>query len=138
MGHRAGYYHRHRRGADRHDGKCRERGRGWSCTLGTLTCTSTAAIVAGAVGSPITLTATINSGVTAGTALTNGVAVSGGGETNTANYTASNLLTVVAPTQTITFDAIPNQILGGFAVPGGSEVEFRVGSELCVNDDHCL
>jgi uncharacterized repeat protein (TIGR01451 family) len=79
-------------------------GAGWTCTLVPLACTSNGAFVsipAGSTGTqPLTLVATINAGVTAGTVLTNTATVGGGGEVNLANDTATDPLTVGNPTST--------------------------------------
>jgi hypothetical protein len=67
-------------------------GTGWGCTLATLTCTRSDALAAG--GSyPLTLTVTVAGNAAA--SVTNGVTVSGGGESNTANDTAADLTTIV-------------------------------------------
>jgi len=70
-------------------------GTGWICTLGTLTCTRTDALARG--GSYPAITLVVNVAVDAPTFLVNNVTVSGGGETNTANDTASDPTTVVVP-----------------------------------------
>ena len=63
-------------------------GTGWNCTLGTLACTRTDALAAGAKYPAITLT--VNVAPDAPASVTNTATVSGGGETNTANDTASD------------------------------------------------
>src|SRR5688572_3817775 len=67
-------------------------GTGWTCVLGTLTCTRSDALAAGASYPVITLT--INVANNAASSVTNSVAVSGGGETNTSNNTASDVTTI--------------------------------------------
>jgi uncharacterized repeat protein (TIGR01451 family)/CSLREA domain-containing protein len=67
-------------------------GADWSCAQATLTCTSTKVVAAGASFGPVTLTVDVDA--SAGSPLTNSVSVSGGGEQNTANNTASDLTTV--------------------------------------------
>ena len=74
-------------------------GTGWSCTLGTLTCTRSDAL--GAAASYPNITVTVNISNSAGTPLTNTAVISGGGETNTTNDTASDL-TAVGPTPDMT------------------------------------
>ncbi len=69
-------------------------GAGWSCTLATLTCTSTDVVPPAASFPPVTLTVNVAPGAT-GT-LVNSVTVSGGGETNGANSSASDPATVVS------------------------------------------
>lgn len=67
-------------------------GSGWSCTLATLTCTRSDALAAGSSYPPITLTVNVASNAPA--SVTNTATVSGGGETNTANNTASDPTTI--------------------------------------------
>src|SRR5206468_11694263 len=67
-------------------------GAGWSCTLGTLTCTSSDALPAGASYPAITLT--VNVARTAPATVTNMAAVSAGGERNTANNTAMDVTAI--------------------------------------------
>ena len=74
-------------------------GTGWTCTITApanlvTTCTRSDPVAAGASYPPITLT--VNVGSTAATPLTNSVTVSGGGETNTANNTATDATTIAA------------------------------------------
>ena len=64
----------------------------WVCVLGTLTCTRSDALAAGASYSPITLTVTVANNAPA--SVTNTANVSGGGETNTANNTANDPTTI--------------------------------------------
>lgn len=71
-------------------------GTGWTCTLGNLTCTRSNALAAGSSYPVITLTITVASN--AASPVTNTATVSGGGETNTANDTAGDPTTVLAPT----------------------------------------
>ena len=73
-------------------------GTGWTCTVATLTCTRSDALAAGASYPAITLT--VNVAVTAPASVTNTAAVSGGGETNTANDTASDVTTISSQTST--------------------------------------
>ena len=67
-------------------------GTGWSCTLATRTCTRSDALAGGANYPAITLTASVASNAPA--SVTNTVTVSGGGEINTANNTASDPTTI--------------------------------------------
>jgi uncharacterized repeat protein (TIGR01451 family) len=67
-------------------------GTGWTCVLGTLTCTRNDALAIGASYPVLTLTVNV-SGV-APTSVTNTAVVSGGGETNTSNDTAVDVTTV--------------------------------------------
>ena len=63
-------------------------GTGWTCVLGTLTCTRSDALAAGASYPVITLT--VNVANNAAASVTNSVTVSGGGQTNTSNDTATD------------------------------------------------
>jgi uncharacterized repeat protein (TIGR01451 family) len=67
-------------------------GTGWTCPAGTLTCTRSDALANGASYPPITLTVAV--AVNAPPTLTNSVTVSGGGEVNTANDTATDPTTI--------------------------------------------
>jgi uncharacterized repeat protein (TIGR01451 family) len=70
-------------------------GTGWTCTLGTLTCTRADALAVGSSYPAINLT--VNVAANAQSLVTNTATVSGGGETNIANDTASDPTTVLAP-----------------------------------------
>src|SRR6266705_3082025 len=69
-------------------------GTGWTCVLGTLTCTRSDALAAGSSYPAITLTVTVANNAAA--SVTNNVSVSGGGQTNTANDSASDATTINA------------------------------------------
>lgn len=72
-------------------------GTGWTCAaLPSLTCTRNDALAAGSSYPIITLT--VNVAINAASSITNSATVSGGGETNTANDTANDPTTVLAPT----------------------------------------
>src|SRR5579872_3616332 len=68
-------------------------GTGWVCVLGTLACTRSDVLAAGASYSAITLT--VNVAANAAASVTNGVTVAGGGETNTANDSAVDPTTII-------------------------------------------
>ena len=68
-------------------------GNGWSCTLGTLTCTRSDALSPSGSYPAITLTVTVASN--AGTSITNTATVGGGGENNATNDTSSDVTTVI-------------------------------------------
>src|SRR5258705_495761 len=70
-------------------------GTGWSCTVATLTCTRSDALAVGASYPAITLTVDVSSSAPA--SVTNTAAVSGGGETNTGNESASKPETIDPP-----------------------------------------
>ena len=70
-------------------------GAGWTCTLATLSCSRIDSLAAGASFAGIAVTATVGSGVPS--SVTNSAAVSGGGELNTANDTASDTVPILTP-----------------------------------------
>src|SRR5438552_813971 len=69
-------------------------GSGWSCDVPTLTCTLSDALAASASFPSITLT--VNVAANAPASVTNTATVSGGGDTNAANNTASDPTTITA------------------------------------------
>ena len=77
-------------------------GTGWSCAVSTKNCTRADALAAGGTYPPITLTVNVASNAPA--SVTNTATVSGGGETNTGNNTASDPTTItpLLPDLTIT------------------------------------
>jgi uncharacterized repeat protein (TIGR01451 family) len=76
-------------------------GTGWTCILGTLTCTRGDVLAAGASYPPITVT--VNVAANASNPVTNNASVSGGGEANLANDTAADV-TIVS---TFTIASVP-------------------------------
>jgi uncharacterized repeat protein (TIGR01451 family) len=72
-------------------------GNGWTCALGNLTCTRSDVLAAATSYPAITLT--VNVSANAPTGVTNSVAVSGGGEVNTANDSCSDFTTIFGPSQ---------------------------------------
>lgn len=70
-------------------------GTGWACTLATLTCTRSDTLASGAYPA-ITLTVDVAAGL-GGTSVNNSVDVSGGGESDTTNDTATDLTNLSAP-----------------------------------------
>ena len=68
-------------------------GSGWSCTLATLTCTRADVLASGSSYPPITVTVNVSN--TARSLLVNAAAVSGGGELNTLNNTASDSTPII-------------------------------------------
>src|SRR5205823_13990608 len=70
-------------------------GTGWACDTPTVTCTRSPYLAAGSSYPKITLTVNVASDAPA--SVTNTATVSGGGETNTANNTASNPTTINTP-----------------------------------------
>ena len=70
-------------------------GTGWTCVVATVTCTRSDTLAAGT--SYPTITLTVNVALNAGSPLLNSVTVSGGGETNLANNTATDSTAVTQP-----------------------------------------
>ena len=70
-------------------------GTGWTCTLATVTCTRSDVLAAAASYPALTLTVTV--ATTAPASVTNTASVSGGGELNTANNTASDVTAITPP-----------------------------------------
>jgi uncharacterized protein (TIGR03437 family) len=87
-------------------------GAGWNCNATTVSCTRSDALAASASYSPITVAVSV--AASAPTRVTNTATVSGGGETNSSNDAASDLtqINIVATSQTITFPAISDEVLG--------------------------
>jgi len=75
-------------------------GSGWTCVLGTLTCTRSDALAAAASYSSITVTVNVANSLTG--LVTNTATVSGGGETNTTNDTARDVAAVTLSAPVIT------------------------------------
>ena len=71
-------------------------GTGWTANLGTLTCTRSDAVGVGSGYPPITVT--VNVATNAPSSVTNVATVSGGGQTNTLNDTASDPTSITALT----------------------------------------
>jgi len=87
-------------------------GSGWSCTLATLTCTRNDALANAASYAPVTVTVDVANNAPAN--MTNTAVVSGGGETNTVNDTASD------PTKTLQIDLTLTKTHSGTWNPGDS------------------
>ena len=68
-------------------------GSGWTCSVGTLTCTQTTPLTGGQAYPAIALTVTVANNALA--VVTNTATVGGGGEFNTANNTARNATTII-------------------------------------------
>jgi len=69
-------------------------GTGWTCTVTPVSCTRSNALAAG--GSYPAITLTVNVAINAPASVTNTATVSGGGEVNSSNNTASDVTTIVA------------------------------------------
>ncbi|HXO37379.1 MAG TPA: hypothetical protein VN872_02010 [Candidatus Acidoferrum sp.] len=74
-------------------------GTGWTCNLGTVTCNRADAL--GRASSYPAISLVVNASGVAPTRVTNTVTVSGGGETNTANDSATDLTDISAPDLTV-------------------------------------
>ncbi len=74
-------------------------GNGWSCTLGSLSCTRSDALVAGASYPPVSLSVAV--APNASGTVANAATIAGGGETLTFNDSASNIVNIT-PVQPIT------------------------------------
>jgi uncharacterized repeat protein (TIGR01451 family) len=85
-------------------------GTGWSCTLATLTCTRSDALANAGSYPPITVTVDVANNARAN--ITNTATVSGGGETDTANDSASD------PTKTMQIDLVLTKTHSGTWNPG--------------------
>jgi uncharacterized repeat protein (TIGR01451 family) len=111
-------------------------GSGWNCTLATLTCTRSD-VLAGSTSYP-EITVTVNVAGNAPALVTNNATVSGGGETNTANDSASDPTTVVQKVPDLSIDVfhsgtwsegdvgktyslrVDNSNIGGFSTDGST------------------
>ncbi len=88
-------------------------GAGWRCTVGARTCVRNDPLVSLASYPAITVTANVASNAPA--SVTNTATVSGGGDVNTANDTASDPTTILQPT-TLALGDSPNPSVFGQAV----------------------
>jgi len=78
-------------------------GTGWTCVLGTLTCTRSDALAPAASYPAITLT--INVATNAPASVTNTATVTGGGQVNTGNDTAQDVTVISGPVITLVANA---------------------------------
>ncbi|MDQ1315498.1 MAG: large repetitive protein, partial [Pseudomonadota bacterium] len=101
-------------------------GDGWTCVLATLTCVRSDALAA-SLSYPI-LTLTVDVASDAPATVTNTASVSGGGESYTANNSASDE-TAILPTYTVTYDG--NGSTGGTAPVDGSS-PYEAGAPVTV------
>ena len=95
-------------------------GTGWSCSIGTLTCTRSNVLAAGTSYPPITLTVMVDSA--APSSVTNTATVSGGGESNTTNNAAGDVTTIGPDTQP---PSAPGTLTG--TAVSGTQVELSWG-----------
>ena len=112
-------------------------GTGWTTNLGTITCTRADAVAAGAAYPPITVTVSVATNAAAN--ITNIVTVSGGGETNAANHSVSDLTAInAAGTPTVTTGAATGVssttvTLNGIVNPNGQPATARFDYGLTTN-----
>jgi uncharacterized repeat protein (TIGR01451 family) len=88
-------------------------GTGWTCTLATLTCTRSDALAPGISYPPITLT--VNIPINIQNNFTNTAKVSGGGETNTGNDTATDTISLGPPIVITPHASTASVVAGGTA-----------------------
>jgi uncharacterized repeat protein (TIGR01451 family) len=88
-------------------------GTGWTCTLAALTCTRSDSLAPGASYPPITLT--VNIPINIQNNFTNTAKVSGGGETNTANNTATDTISLGPPIVITPHSTTASVVAGGSA-----------------------
>jgi uncharacterized repeat protein (TIGR01451 family) len=111
-------------------------GAGWTTNLITLTCTRSDALAAGSAYPPITVSVSVSASAPA--SITNTVAVSGGGDTNLSNNTASDPTTITAAAAPTAVTGTPSAIgttiatLNGTVNPNGqpATVQFQYGTDL--------
>ena len=109
-------------------------GTGWTCGISsqTVTCTNTTVVAAGVSFAAITLS--VNVSPTAPSSVTNTVTVSGGGETNTSNDSASDVTTINPSSTTPVSDDFHAQTLNTslwtFVNPLGDGAYQMTGSNL--------
>ncbi|TMG12141.1 MAG: DUF11 domain-containing protein, partial [Chloroflexi bacterium] len=96
-------------------------GTGWSCGIAAQTVTCTSTDVVGSNGSFPAISITVNVGQAAAASLTNTATVSGGGEINTANDSASDVTNVVSRA-----DIAVAKIASSGSVTVGSNVDFTI------------
>jgi uncharacterized protein YhjY with autotransporter beta-barrel domain len=106
-------------------------GTGWTCNLATVTCTRSNALASGANYPSITLTT--NVAVNAPASVTMTATVSGGGETNTGNDSASDPTTILAGvpvanavSATVAYNSTNNPIT--LNITGGAPISAAVGT----------
>src|SRR6202041_3428069 len=93
-------------------------GRGWNCTLNTLTCTRSDVLGPSASYTPVVLI--VNVATNAAALITNTAGVTGGGEINTSNDTSSDVTTVIAATPTATTTSL--SVLPSLSINAGTQV----------------
>ena len=91
-------------------------GSGWSCVLGTLTCTRNDVLAAGGSYSPLTLT--VNVSTTAPGSVTNRATVSGGGDANPVNNSISDITTITTTNFQAGIQGTPSPLAFGSVTNG--------------------
>jgi uncharacterized repeat protein (TIGR01451 family) len=101
-------------------------GSGWTCNTSTVTCTRSSVLVSNTSYPAITLTVLVGS---APPSVTNTVHVSGGGETNTSNDTATDPTTIIQTVQVTVTTSPANLIVtvDGTSVTGPHTYTWNVG-----------
>jgi uncharacterized repeat protein (TIGR01451 family) len=99
-------------------------GTGWTCDLGTLTCTRSNALAAGTSYPDITLTVDVAANAPA--SVTNTATVSGGGETNTGNDSANDQTTINPPARIDTTTSITSDTPDPSTVGQAVTVQYTV------------
>ncbi len=94
-------------------------GSGWSCTLATVTCTRTDVLASAASYPPITVTVSVANNAPA--SVTNTATVSGGGEVNTSNDTATDVTTITQ---------LPDMTISATIAPPGSFLKGQTGAQF--------
>jgi uncharacterized repeat protein (TIGR01451 family) len=100
-------------------------GTGWNCAISTLSCTRNDALAAGSTYPALTLTVSVAQ--TMPSSVSNSVTVSGGGELNTTNDTATDGTTVLSPPDLI----ITSSHAGAFAPAQVGARVARPGKNIC-------
>jgi uncharacterized repeat protein (TIGR01451 family)/uncharacterized repeat protein (TIGR02543 family) len=114
-------------------------GTGWTCTLGTLSCSRSDALAAG--DSYPTITVTVDVASNAPASVTNNASVSGGGESNTANDSASDQTTItpvwpltVSVTGSGSVDAEKGAVAGCTASSGVCNDTYTDGTDVTLTE----
>lgn len=102
-------------------------GMGWACDVSTLTCSRSDALAANTSYPPITLTVSVERNAPA--SVVNQAAVSGGGDSNTTNNTATDPTTIGEPTKVVNVNQVP---FNGFYKKGDT-LNFGVTFSNAVN-----
>ena len=96
-------------------------GSGWNCDLGSLTCTRSDPLPAGTSYPAISLTVDVVSG--GAVTITNTATVSGGGEINTSNNSASDVTSILPPSSDTQPPTAPGNLTA--TVSGGNQISLN-------------